>query len=83
MIYINNNGISILCRPIAFDEEKRKHKYLIDILTLKGRDQRGKTVRIGFGTDGFQKGLDIIGSGGSIATSAEQKISSEVLHVDW
>lgn len=54
--------------------------YLVDVLALKLRDELLKTLVISLNADGLKDLLDVSGLGRGVATEAEEKVCSEVLH---
>jgi hypothetical protein len=54
--------------------------YLVNILFLKGSDQRGQTFLLGFNTNGGHEGLDIGSGRGGLTTGNKKKVGCEILH---
>jgi hypothetical protein len=54
--------------------------YFVDVLALKLRDKRRKTLFISLDTDGFENGLDVLLGGRGVAAEGEEEVCCEVLH---
>lgn len=54
--------------------------YLVDVLALKLLNELVEALVVGLDTDRLENGLDVGGRGRGVASKAEEKVSSEMLH---